>query len=227
MNDGCRPSLAVATTDNIALVASGASMESSSTYVGRNETASFRKQGYSLSASGSTEEEWFSASTRKHMRWEWTFLHQPLWDDVQIQNKFGNWFPRPRGTMPCPAELGWGLLSGPAEVNAHQAWKSCPVLECLEPWSSIPYAFAQLSLWLTFVECLSVLCLLLTDEGTKQGCGWKVSPGLNSVGNLGSVVCGSWNSPAFRMSEPSQASLLLRCQARGAWNLPTGNGIEG
>ena len=65
MNDGCCPSLAVATTDNIALIASGASMESSNTYVGRNEMASFLKQSYSLSASGPTEEEWFSASTRE------------------------------------------------------------------------------------------------------------------------------------------------------------------
>ena len=120
MNDGCCPSLAMAITYNIALIPSGASMDSSNIYVGRNEVASFLKQGYSLSASGSTEEEWFSASTWEAHEMGMNFS-SPSHSVVMCS----------RGTMPCPAELGWCLLSGPAEVNAHQAWKSCP-----ESWNA-------------------------------------------------------------------------------------------
>ena len=83
--------------------------------------------------------------------------------------------------------LGWGLLSGAAEVHAHQAWKSCP-----ESWSAWKLVHSFLS---HSPSCSSDshLCLLYTEEGTGQGCGWRVRPGLRPVGNLGSVVCGSWN----------------------------------
>ena len=143
---------------------------------------------------------------------------------MQIWESFGNWFPRPRRTMPSPGKLP-GVVSPECSCRGQ-----CPsgleelprVLDRLEPWLSLPYPFIQLSLWLTFMEGLRVSCLLLTEEGTRQECGWRVSAGLGSVGNLGSVVCGSWNIPALRMSVPSQVSLMLRRQAQDAWNLPPG-----
>ena len=228
MNDGCCPSLAVATTDNIALIASGASMESSNTYVGRNEMASFLKQSYSLSASGPTEEEWFSASTREAHETGMNFSSPTTLRWCADSEKLWELVSQAQRDNAMPSRAGVGAPEWSCRSQCPSGLEELPrVLECLETWSSIPYPFVQLSLRLTFTECLCVLCLLLTEEETKQGCGWRVSPGLNSGGNLGSVVCGRWNIPALRMSEPSQVSLLLRCQARGAWNLPTRNGIWG
>ena len=117
MNDGCRPSLAVATTDNIALVASGASMESSSTYVGRNETASFRKQGYSLSASGSTEEEWFSAETDKVRK-----MRETARSMVMQENEF---------LKLCPGRYFDTVVeSKVAKKKGHLARNKCAIKEC-------------------------------------------------------------------------------------------------
>ena len=147
----------------------------------------------------------------KHTRWKWTFLHQSTlwWCAAEEQ---------------CHAQQSWGAISWVVlqrsmPIRLGRAAQSPGALRTLV---TIPHLSIQLSLWLTFMEGLCVLCLLLTEEGTKQECGWRVSAGLGSVGNLGSVVCGSWNIPALRMSEPSQVSLMLRRQAQDAWNLPPG-----
>ena len=161
---------------------------------------------------------------RKHRTREWAFLHRPTLRWYADLGKLWKLVPQAKKDDAKPREAPWGgvswvVLQRAMPIRLGRAAQSPGALRTLV---TIPHLSIQLSLWLTFMEGLCVLCLLLTEEGTKQECGWRVSAGLGSVGNLGSVVCGSWNIPALRMSEPSQVSLMLRRQAQDAWNLPPG-----
>ena len=135
MNDGCCP-LAVATTDNIALIASGASMESSNTYVGKNEMASFLKQGYSLSASRSTEEEWFSASTREAHEMGMNFSSPTTLRWCADSEKLWELVSHAQRDNAMPSRTGVGSPEWSCRGQCPSGLEELPrVLECLEPWS--------------------------------------------------------------------------------------------
>lgn len=107
MNDGCCPSLAVKTIDNIALISSGASMD---TYVGRNELTLLLKQGYSHSASGLLQEERFSASTQEAQDPRMSFSspnHSVMM--CRLRKALGTGFPGPERR--CHAQQSWGGAS--------------------------------------------------------------------------------------------------------------------
>ena len=124
---------------------SGAKTKSSDTYVRRDESASFLKQGYSHSVSGSMEGEWGKNGSlqlpRKHRTpGERLSSPTPICYDVQIQKSFGNWYSRARGTKPWPGELpGVGSPEWCCRSPCPPGLEELPrVLECLEACSFIP-----------------------------------------------------------------------------------------